>query len=417
MGDLENQEPAANAERTPLLAQHQQQQQQAESTQSASRPTEPEEAEPNGEEQHETAALLEPQPQEPAQKRTRAWWFWRILWTVLAALVLAVFIKGWVDAKDVDFDLGRALKRALGGGLSGAAAMVLQVLLLMPIRTIMNYQYRHGTGLRTATKTLYREGRIRRYYQGMGAALVQGPVARFGDTAANAGILALMHSNGYLDKLPSPIKTIFVSLCAAAFRMILTPIDTLKTTLQAQGARGTSLLRQRVKTHGVGSLWWGAFATAAATFVGNYPWFATVSTWFTLTPPRPIGSIHWPSMAVANAFGVRRIKYNLLSELLEEPPRHPLIVWLLRLAFIGFCASVISDSVSNSLRVVKTYCQVNDTKVSYSEAARLVVLQDGISGLFGRGLKTRILANGLQGILFTILWKLFLDLWEKETSS
>jgi hypothetical protein len=50
----------------------------------------------------------------------------------------------------------------------------------------------------------------------------------------------------------------------------------LKTTLQVQGARGTALLRQRIKTNGVGSLWWGAFATAAATFVGHYPWFATV---------------------------------------------------------------------------------------------------------------------------------------------
>jgi hypothetical protein len=58
--------------------------------------------------------------------------------------------------------------------------------------------------------------------------------------------------------------------------MILTPVDTLKTTLQVQGARGTSLLRHRIKTSGIGSLWWGAFATAAATFVGNYPWFATV---------------------------------------------------------------------------------------------------------------------------------------------
>jgi len=63
---------------------------------------------------------------------------------------------------------------------------------------------------------------------------------------------------------------------AAAFRMILTPIDTLKTTLQAQGARGTALLRRRIKSNGIGSLWWGAFATAAATFVGHYPWFATV---------------------------------------------------------------------------------------------------------------------------------------------
>lgn len=58
--------------------------------------------------------------------------------------------------------------------------------------------------------------------------------------------------------------------------MILTPIDTLKTTLQVQGAGGSSLLRQRIKNNGVGSLWWGAIATAAATFVGHYPWFATV---------------------------------------------------------------------------------------------------------------------------------------------
>jgi hypothetical protein len=63
---------------------------------------------------------------------------------------------------------------------------------------------------------------------------------------------------------------------AAAFRIILTPIDTLKTTLQVQGASGTTLLRQRIKTNGIGSLWWGAIATAAATFVGHYPWFATV---------------------------------------------------------------------------------------------------------------------------------------------
>jgi len=39
-----------------------------------------------------------------------------------------------------------------------------------------------------------------------------GPVSRFGDTAANAGILALLQSNSYLKNLPSPIKTIFASL-------------------------------------------------------------------------------------------------------------------------------------------------------------------------------------------------------------
>lgn len=280
------------------------------------------------------------------------------------------------------FDLKGALKRALGGGLSGAAAMILQVLLLMPIRTIMNYQYRHGTSTTTATKTLYRDGGIGRYYQGMGAALFQGPIARFGDTAANAGILALLQSNGFLKQLPSPIQTIFASACAAAFRMLLTPIDTLKTTLQAQGPSGWRILRNRIKTDGIGSLWWGAFATAAATFVGHYPWFAV---------------------------------YNLLSETITEPPKEQIGWWLLRAAFIGFCASVTSDTISNSLRVVKTYRQVNDTRISYTEAARKVIRQDGRLGLFGRGLKTRIIANGLQGILFSILWKLFLKIWEERT--
>lgn len=73
-------------------------------------------------------------------------------------------------------------------------------------------------------------------------------------------------------------------------------------------------------------------------------------------------------------------------------------------------ASIASDSISNSLRVVKTYRQVNATRIGYMDAARAVIAADGVRGLLGRGLKTRILANGLQGIMFSVLWKLFLDL-------
>jgi hypothetical protein len=38
----------------------------------------------------------------------------------------------------------------------------------------MNFQYRHGTSLSEATKFLYEDGGIARYYMGMGAALIQG---------------------------------------------------------------------------------------------------------------------------------------------------------------------------------------------------------------------------------------------------
>jgi hypothetical protein len=159
--------------------------------------------------------------------------------------------------------------------------------------------------------------------------------------------------------------------------MILTPLDTLKTTLQAQGQKGWRILRQRIRVYGVGSLWYGAWATAAATFVGHYPWFGT---------------------------------YNWLQSALPHVPREEIAKYLLRQAFIGFCASIVSDTISNSLRVVKTYRQVNDTRIGYMASARAVIATDGLRGLLGRGLKTRILANGLQGLMFSILWKLFLDL-------
>lgn len=82
----------------------------------------------------------------------------------------------------------------------------------------------------------------------------------------------------------------------------------------------------------------------------------------------------------------------------------------MRRAFIGFVASVVSDTISNSLRVVKTYRQVNEIRIGYWAAAKAVIAVDGVKGLFGRGLKTRILANGLQGLMFSVLWKFFMDL-------
>ncbi|KAG6814873.1 hypothetical protein H0H93_011917, partial [Arthromyces matolae] len=256
-----------------------------------------------------------------------------VLWS-LALAVLVIFIKGFIDSDDVDFDLGKALKAALGGGLSGAAAMVLQVLTLMPLRTIMNYQYLHGTSLPQTTTLLYTLGGLPRFYSGLSFALLQGPLARFGDTAANAGILALLQGNKYLKNLPELGKTLFASLAAAGFRMILMPVDTVKTMLQTRGGKeGWGVLKERIRKYGVGTLWFGAFATAGATFVGHYPWFAT---------------------------------YNYLSSTLPLPSPtspHHLLLTLLRRALIGFLSSIASDTTSNSLRVLKTFRQVHDTKI------------------------------------------------------
>ncbi|KAJ2913426.1 hypothetical protein MD484_g6988, partial [Candolleomyces efflorescens] len=319
---------------------------------------------------------------EDALKRRRQLYIIQAVLVLVGLLGVVWINKRIIDSGDTEFDLKGALKKALGGGLSGAAAMVLQVLIFMPLRTIMNYQYRFGTSTTTATVTLYSQGGFSRYYQGLTPALIQGPISRFGDTAANAGILSLLASNPILRSLPIWIQTLFASLAAALFRTILTPIDTLKTTMQAQGRAGVQILKDRVRKYGVQTLWYGAVATAAATFVGHYPWFST---------------------------------YNYLDEVLPAPSTT--LEKLGRRAFIGFAASFVSDTISNSLRVVKTYRQVNDKKIGYTAAARAVVRTDGWSGLFGRGLKTRILANGLQGLTFSVLWKWFWDMWDGKAGA
>ena len=51
--------------------------------------------------------------------------------------------------------------------------------------------------------------------------------------------------------------------------------------------------------------------------------------------------------------------------------------------------SVVSDTISNSLRVVKTTRQTYSHVVSYPEVVKHVIEKDGVMGLLGRGLKTR----------------------------
>ena len=49
----------------------------------------------------------------------------------------------------------------------------------------------------------------------------------------------------------------------------------------------------------------------------------------------------------------------------------------------------------------------------YQEALDQIVQRDGWSGLFTRGLQTRLLINSLQAALFTVLWKYLEDVLSK----
>ena len=243
----------------------------------------------------------------------------------------------------------------------------------------MNYQYRYGTSTREAMRTLYSQGGIPRFYRGLLPALFQGPLSRFGDTAANAGMLALWDQNEFTQKLPVAAKTVSASIASGLFRIVLMPIDTLKTTLQVEGKEGLRLLATKMKTSGPQVLYAGSLGAWSATIVGHFPWFYT---------------------------------YNQLNELI--PRQTELWPKLARNALIGFCSSVVSDCASNSLRVIKTTKQTSSTAITYYEAVNMVIKADGVVGLFGRGLSTRIATNGLQGLMFSVLWNGFSDALESR---
>ena len=78
---------------------------------------------------------------------------------------------------------------------------------------------------------------------------------------------------------------------------------------------------------------------------------------------------------------------------------------ILRSAFIGLVSTVVSDVVSNSIRVVKTFKQTATEKLTYKQVITSVVEKDGVSGLFLRGLQTKLLTNVIQGVAFRVAWK------------
>lgn len=271
-----------------------------------------------------------------------------------------------VAAVDV---LGQAAKKALNGGVAGFAAGVAQVFLFMWMRTVMNFQYAHGGTAANAFRRLYAEGGVTRFYRGVSFAVVQAPLARFGDAAFNAGTSALCDE--WAPGVPAFLVAAAAAGLGAGWRIFISPVDTLKTALQVNGDGAIAVLTARVRDAGIAELYAGALANFGANWVGAYPWFAVYNTLQT-SVPRAQG-------------------------LIGKYARH---------GVIGVAACCVSDVSSNSLRVIKTVKQAGGgAGETYGEVARRVVAEDGVRGLFSRGLATRLATNAAQGMTFSVLWK------------
>ncbi len=116
------------------------------------------------------------------------------------------------------------------------------------------------------------------------------------------------------------------------------------------------------------------------------------------------------------ATGIANYPWYITFQSLQQhlPEAHGFTLKSIRNGIIGFLSSVSADLACNGIKVIKTTKQVSaaggldeehGSVWSYTRTLNHVLKDGGIWGLmFGRGLPTRILANGLQSFVFTIIW-------------
>jgi hypothetical protein len=261
-------------------------------------------------------------------------------------------------------------------GITGINATILQISVFMWMRTILNYQYYYGGSFLSISKILYKEGKIKRFYQGFSFSLIHGSICRFGDIAFNTGVIEVMNLDPSTTDLSLSTKTFCGSLLSGVWRVVFSPIEVMRNSLQINGKQGLHLIREKIKNQGLKSLYHGSVATYTTSVLGHYPWFMTYNY-------------------LDQYFNTN---YKSLSK--KET--------MIKNGFIGFTASIITDIMLSSLQIIRTIKQVNQDNLSYNVIIKQIIKKDGISGLFGRGLRTRLLFSGLQGTIFTISWNMFL---------
>ena len=263
--------------------------------------------------------------------------------------------------------LHKALNKSFNVGLAGYGAMTFQVGSLMWLRTAMNYQFKNGGGTIDTIRKLYSEGGIPRFYRGVGFALINAPLSRFGDTAANMTAMTYLEDSD----LNKAQKTFIGSIGAGFWRLTIIPVDSFKSHMQVHGKDGLQMLKNKIKQNGYRSLYSGSTASFTGTVVGHFPWFYT---------------------------------YNYLQENAPYKQTDSYSLSFLRSGTIGFLSSASSDIISNSVRVLKISKQTAETSDSYGKIVKDIVKKDNISGLFFRGLQTKLMLNGIQGFVFVVIF-------------
>lgn len=229
-------------------------------------------------------------------------------------------------------------------------ASAIQGSALFWMKPIIKSQYVYGTSLTDTFTYLKNDGGFLRFYRGFLPSVLKSGIGRTSDITIYTKINEKYSNNYYYSS--------FVSGCiSAAVKIAILPLDTISNIYQVHGKHGDKHIK--------GNLYRGALAYGSIHCISSSTWLLSYSY-----------------LKEKKVFHNKNMNY----------------------LFTGFTCSLITDTIINPIRVVKTHKQAFAKNQSYYEIIKNMISDNVGAGLY-RGYNIRLGYNAVNGALFVLLWQ------------
>ena len=257
---------------------------------------------------------------------------------------------------------------------AGFTAGLINSFIFHPPKTIIKYQYVNGSSLPfTLTKMVYNEDKLR-LYRGISPNIIKYSVGKMGEASIYTYFKNIDKEYDEIGKLG--LTSLYITL----WRINLMPFDTMSNTLQVHGLEGYKIINRRLNTYGIGTLYSGTVIYGLINYVNCFTWFGIYNSMNNL---------------LDNDKVVKDYKNGNIINANND----------IKNGIIGFSSTLGSDIINNPFRVIKTYKQSYDTRISYTDSFNDIIKEGGYKNLFLRGIGFKTFLNCITSSFYVIMWK------------
>ena len=259
---------------------------------------------------------------------------------------------------------------------AGFTAGLINSFIFHPPKTIIKYQYVNGASFPlTLRKMVYNQDKLR-LFRGISPNIIKYSVGKMGEASIYTYFRDIDKEYDEIGKLS--MTSFYITL----WRINLMPFDTMSNTLQVHGQEGYQIIKRRINTYGIGTLYSGTVMYGLINYVNCFTWFGIFNTMNNL---------------------LNNDKNNIMNDTKNNISSD--ISYDINNGLVGFTSTLGSDIINNPLRVIKTYKQSYNTRISYTESFKDIIKEGGYKNLFIRGFGVKTFLNCITSSFYVIMWK------------